>query len=260
MQVGTRADRDGTARGGPSHAGGGLNSARRTAEEVFVRSLALIVLLAAGCHAVPAGTPGAYGEERWVAADGSFGLEFLSPPWSVAIEQPERLELEIPPEIFGVALDGTSPSHAFQVGHVDGLEGLDEFTSEDDEGDTDGVWDTDTDGLPEDSDVDLGGLPEALVGLDLRDPYAVARAELDVLINRHDAQLDFGVSDFVMPTGVRAVEFQVQMSPGFFVRAFYVDARPSLVRATFVSLFDLDTEDISTMARSLDTVDPEANR
>lgn len=222
-----------------------------------MRTFALIVLLAAGCHAVPAGTPGAYGEERWVAADGSFGVEFLSPPWSVAIEESGRLELEIPPEIFGVALDGTSPSHAFQVGHVDGLEGLDEFTSDDDDGDTDGGWETDTDGLPVDPEVDLGGLPESLVGLDLRDPYAVARAELDVLIEEHDAQLDYGVSDFVMPTGVRAVEFQVQMSPGFFVRAFYVDARPSLVRATFVSLFDLDTEDIATMARSLDTVDPE---
>ncbi|MGH1348102.1 MAG: hypothetical protein ACRBN8_41485 [Nannocystales bacterium] len=225
-----------------------------------MRALALLVLLATGCHAVPAGTPGAYGQQRWVAADGSFGVEFLNPPWSIAIEDSGRLELEIPPEIFGVALDGTSPSHAFQVGHVDGLEGLDEFTSEDDdEGDTDGSGDTDTDtdDMPLDPDVDLGGLPESLVGLDLRDPYAVARAELDVLIEEHDAQLDYGVSDFVMPTGVRAVEFQVQMSPGFFVRAFYVDARPSLVRATFVSLFDLDTEDIATMARSLDTVDPE---
>lgn len=222
-----------------------------------MRTLALIVLLAAGCHAVPAGDPGAYGEQRWVAADGSFGVEFLSPPWSVAVEEAGRLELEIPPEIFGVALDGTSPSHAFQVGHVDALEGLEEFTSDDDDGETDGGSGTDTDGMSLDPEVDLGGLPESLVGLDLRDPYAVARAELDVLIEERDAQLDYGVSDFVMPTGVRAVEFQVQMSPGFFVRALYVDARPSLVRATFVSLFDLDTEDIATMARSLDTVEPE---
>lgn len=222
-----------------------------------MRTLALIALLLAGCHAVPAGSQGAYGQERWVSADGSFGVEFLSPPWAVAVEDSEQLDLEIPPEFFGVVLDGTSPSHAFQAGHVDALEGLDEFTSEDDEGETDG-WDTDTDGVPPDSEVELDGLPESLVGLDLRDPYAVARAELELLIEEHEAQLDYGVSDFVMPTGVRAVEFQVQMSPGFFVRAFYVDARPTLVRATFVSLFDLDTEDISTMARSLDTVDPEA--
>jgi hypothetical protein len=79
------------------------------------------------------------------------------------------------------------------------------------------------------------------------------------LIAEHDAQLDYGVSEFVMPTGVRAVEFQVQMSPGFFVRAFYVDARPTLIRATFVSMFDLDTQDVSTMARSLNTVDAEAS-
>lgn len=227
-----------------------------------MRTLALIALLLAGCHAVPAGDPGAYGQERWVSADGSFGVEFLSPPWAVAVEDSEQLDLEIPPEFFGVALDGTSPSHAFQAGHVDALEGLDEFTSDEDEGETDGAtdggWDTDTEGAPLDPEVDLDGLPESLVGLDLRDPYAVARAELELLIEEHEAQLDYGVSEFVMPTGVRAVEFQVQMSPGFFVRAFYVDARPTLVRATFVSLFDLDTQDISSMARSLDTVDPEA--
>lgn len=221
-----------------------------------MRTLALIAVLVAGCHAVPAGSQGAYGQERWVAADGSFGVEFLSPPWSLTAEDLEQLDLQIPPEIFGVALDGTASSHAFQVGHVDALEGLEQFTSNDEDGDTDGG--ADTDGVPFDREVELDGLPESLVGLDLRDPYAAARAELEVLLEEQDAQLDFGVSDFVMPTGVRAVEFQVEMSPGFFVRAFYVDARPTLVRATFVSLFDLDTEDISTMARSVDTVDPEA--
>lgn len=189
-----------------------------------------------------------------MAADGSFGVEFLSPPWSVVLEDSERIELEVPPEFFGVTLDGSSPSHAFQAGHVDLLEGLDEFTSKDEDGDTDG--DTDTDGL-DPTDLDVDGLPDTLVGVDLRDPYAVARAELEVLLDRQDAQLDHGVSAFIMPSGVSAVEFQVQMDPGFFVRAFYIDARPTLVRATFVSLFDLDTEDVSSMARSIDTVEPE---
>lgn len=220
-----------------------------------MREVFVTLLLAAGCNAVPADAVGAYGQQRWVAADESFGIEYLTPPWSITTEESDRLELEIPPEFFGVALDGSSPSHAFQVGHVDLLEGLEDYTSEDDAGDTDGVLDTDSDTggavVP-----DLGGLRDSLVGLDLRDPYAVARAELDVLIAEHDAQLDYGVSAFEMPTGARAVEFQVQMNPGFFVRAFYVDARPTLVRATFVSLFDLDTEDVASMARTLDTVDP----
>lgn len=220
-----------------------------------MRALVFTVLLASGCHAVPADSAGAYGEQRWVAADGSFGLEFLSPPWTVVAEEGDRLELEVPPEFFGVALDGTSPSHVFQAGHVDLLQGLDEYTADDDDGDTDGDTDTDTEAF-EEPEVDLDGLPDALVGVDLRDPYAVARAELEVLIEEQDAQLDYGVSAFSMPTGARAVEFQVQMNPGFFVRAFYVDARPTLVRATFVSLFDLDTPDVSAMARSLDTVDP----
>lgn len=202
---------------------------------------------------MPADSAGAYGEQRWVAADASFGVEFLTPPWSVVLEDPDRLELEVPPEFFGVTLDGSSPSHAFQAGHVDLLEGLDEFTSNDEDGDTDG--DTDTDAF-DPSELDVDGLPDTLVGVDLRDPYAVARAELDVLIEQQDAQLDHGVSAFVMPTGVSAVEFQVQMDPGFFVRAFYIDARPTLIRATFVSLFDLDTEDVSSMARTIDTVDP----
>ncbi|MCR9162206.1 MAG: hypothetical protein ACE37F_29120 [Nannocystaceae bacterium] len=222
-----------------------------------MRRLVATSLFLCGCHAVPADSAGAYGEQRWVAADESFGVEFLSPPWSMASEDPERLELEVPPEFFGVTLDGSSPSHAFQAGHVDLLEGLDEFTSNDEEGDTDtdGDTDTETDGI-DPGDFDVDGLPDALVGVDLRDPYAVARAELDVLIERQGAQLDHGVSAFVMPTGVSAVEFQVQLDPGFFVRAFYIDARPTLVRATFVSLFDLDTEDVSSMARTIDTVDP----
>lgn len=222
-----------------------------------MRRLAVTLLLLCGCHAVPADSAGAYGEQRWVAADQSFGVEFLSPPWSVALEDPDRLELEVPPEFFGVTLDGSSPSHAFQAGHVDALEGLDDFTSNDEDGDTDGDTDTDTDAI-DPTDFDVDGLPDTLVGLDLRDPYAVARAELDVLIEEQNAQLDHGVSVFVMPTGATAVEFQVQMDPGFFVRAFYIDARPTLVRATFVSLFDLDTEDVSSMARSIDTVDPGA--
>lgn len=216
--------------------------------------LGLLVAVVAGCHAVPDSAQ-ARGEQEWTARDGSFGVTFLSPPWSVVLEDPERLELEVPPEVFGVALEGTSPSHVFQAGHVDLLEGLGDLTSTEDgdtDGDTDGETDTD---LPE-VEVDLGELPDVLVGVDLRDPYAVARAELELLLDEHDAQLDHGISEFVVPTGARAVEFQVQMSPGFFVRAFYVDARPTLVRATFVSLFDLDTEDVASMARSIDTVDP----
>ncbi len=226
-----------------------------------MRRFVVTSLVVCGCHAVPAGSAGAYGEQRWVAADASFGVEFLSPPWAVVVEDSERLELEVPPEFFGASLDGSSPSHAFQAGHVDLLEGLEEFTSKDEDGDTDGDTDTDTDtdtDALDPTELDVGGLPETLVGMDLRDPYAVARAELEVLLDRQDAQLDHGVSAFVMPTGVSAVEFQVQMDPGFFVRAFYIDARPTLVRATFISLFDLDTEDVSSMARSINTVDPEA--
>lgn len=220
-----------------------------------MRRFVVTSLFLCGCHAVPADSAGAYGEQRWVAFDNSFGVDFLSPPWSVALEEADRLELEVPPEFFGVALDGSSPSHAFQAGRIDLVEGLDEFTSKDEDGETDG--ETDTDGL-EPPDLDVDGLPDALVGVDLRDPYAVARAELDVLLEEQDAQIDHGVSAFAMPTGVSAVEFQVQMDPGFFVRAFYIDARPTVVRATFVSLFDLDTEDVSSMARSIDTVNPGA--
>ena len=238
----------------------GLNSEARRDDDLAVREVVVTSLLAVGCHAVQADAAGAYGQQRWVAADESFGIEFLSPPWAVTLEESGRLELEIPPEFFGVALDGSSPSHVFQMGHVDQLEGLEDYTSEeDDPEDTDRVVDTDTDTDTDTEGVvvpDLGGLPDTLVGLDLRDPYAVARAELDVLIAEHGAQLDYGVSAFPMPTGADSVEFQVQMDPGIFVRVFYVDARPTLVRATFVSLFDLDTGDVASMARTLDTVEP----
>lgn len=207
------------------------------------------MLLLAGCGAVPADSAGAYGQQRWIAEDGSFGVEYLAPPWTpVDTDDPDRLELEVPPEFFGVSIDSESPSHVFQVGHVDMLGELGEFASEDLEMDTDWVGDTE----------DLPGVEgqEVLDGVDLHDPYAVARAELDVLLEDHDAQLDYGLSTFGMPTGAQAVEFQILMDPGLYVRAFYIDARPTVVRATFVSLFDLDTDDVSTMARTIDTLDP----
>ncbi len=222
-------------------------------EDPTVRSVLFTGLLFCGCHAVPADLAGARGQQRFVAEDRSFAFEYLSPPWSVLSESTDQIELEVPPEFFGVTLEGTSPSHRLQIGHIEELEGLEQYTQSDEDGDTDGFeTETETDGAP--VPPELEGIADTLVGLDLRDPYVVARAELEALIDANDAQLDHGVSEFTMPTGVRAVEFQVQMSPGFFVRAFYVDARPTLVRAAFVSLFDLDTPDVAAMARTLDTV------
>ncbi len=214
-----------------------------------MRTSVLLLLAACACHAVPATSEGAYGQRRFVAEGGTYAVEYLTPPWEVRDESVERLELEVPPEVFGVPLEGTAPTHAFQIGHVDALGSIDGFVEDEDAGDTEEAFDGDVDG-PEVEDA----VPDYFSGLDLRDPYAVALAELTHLIDVEDAEIDREVSVFTTPRGVTAYDFQVQMSPGIFVRSFYVDARPTVVRAAFVSLFDLDTYDVDEMARSVDTV------
>ncbi len=227
------------------------------------RTVLLPLLGLWACHGVPGTTAAAHGERRFTARDQTYSVAFLSPPWTITAEDGETLELEVPPEVLGLALDGTPPSHVFQIGHVDAAGGLEDFVEEDDEdepGDTDGLGSDSggSGGPPEIPDTDDGlgeddGLPDYFIGLDLADPYAVALAELNHLIDAQDAELDHEVSSFVTDKGAQAVEFQVQMSPGIFVRAFYFDARPTVVRATFVSLFDLETGDVERMAASIDT-------
>ncbi|MEM6294963.1 MAG: hypothetical protein AAGA54_27070 [Myxococcota bacterium] len=217
-----------------------------------MRASVLLLLAACACHAVPATSEGAYGQRRFVAEGGTYAIDYLTPPWEVRGESVAQLELEVPPEVFGVPLEGTAPTHAFQIGHVDALGSIDGFVDDEDDendGDTDDAFDSDFD-APELEDE----VPDYFIGLDLRDPYAVALAELTHLIDAENAEIDREVSVFTTPTGATAYDFQVQMSPGIFVRSFYVDARPTVVRAAFVSLFDLDTYDVDEMARSVDTV------
>jgi hypothetical protein len=169
----------------------------------------------------------------------------------------ESLDLEIIAELFGEPLEGSEPTHLFQIAYVDVSDGLAALADLEAEGgtDTDAVGDWGTTGdlpeLPGDAGDDV--VPEYLRGVDLREPGAVALAELDHLLIAKEARLDLPPASFVTASGRRGIVYQVVVPPGAFVRAYYVPAHRAVVRAAFVSVFDLDSTDVAMMAETMHT-------
>jgi hypothetical protein len=193
-----------------------------------------VLATVAACEGAPGDDPASHGEVWWGAGDASFSVRYLSPPWQVVREEASELELEIPPEVFGVALEGSPATHVFRIGGAEQPAGLDELVGTGGE-------------APQD------GLPEHLRGLDLTSVGAVALAELDHLLDEEDAQLDRELEVFPTDSGQEGLVYQVIVAPGLFVRGFYFAASPTVVRAMFVSLFELRTADVDAMARSIET-------
>lgn len=185
------------------------------------------------CEGAPGDDPAAHGELWWTAADASFSVRFLSPPWQVVRLEPKGLGLEIPPEVFGVAFEGSPATHVFRMGTVE-APGLEELVGDEPVED---------------------GLPDHLRGIDLGSPSAVALAELDHLLDEKDAQLDRELELFVTDRGQEGLVYQVIVAPGLFVRGFYFPGDSVVVRALFGSLFQLRTADVDAMARSIETVE-----
>lgn len=225
----------GRGRGGLAQGRRGLNRGAAADEVPGMRCVRMLCLLAtlSACEGASGNDPAAHGKTSWSAVDGSFSLDYLSPPWEVVTQEEQRLELEIPPEVFGVALDGTPPTHIFRIGGVEQPAELDDLVG--------------------DAELVEGELPDHLKGLDLTSVGAVALAELDHLLDEQDAQLDRELETFVTDAGQEALVYQVIVAPGLFVRAFYLPARPTVCRAMFVSLFELRTADVDAMARTIET-------
>ena len=198
-----------------------------------VRLLCLLVGVGA-CEGAAGDDPVAHGELWWSASDASFSVRFLSPPWQVARLEPAQLELEISPEVFGVALEGSPATHVFRLGTVEEPAGLEELVG---------------------GEAAAQGIPDHLDGIDLTDAGTVALAELDHLLDEEDAQLDRELEPFVTDRGQEGLVWQVIVAPGLFVRGFYFAGRSAVVRGIFVSLFQLRTADVDAMARSIETVE-----
>ncbi len=204
------------------------------------------------------------------SADGTFGLSYVTPPWVVQLETQEILELIIPTEVFGVALDGSPPTHGLRAGRVDQTPGVGDLsdaapnedpldipdgfdfgsfpTVGDDSSSTGAMLPDLPDGVP-----DLDEIPDYLLDVDLANPRDVAFAELNFLIDQKDADLDSELTAFLTGSGQEGMVFQVVMDPGVFIRSFYFVSSQAAVRVVFVSLFDLETRDLDLMAETIHT-------
>jgi len=219
------------------------------------------------CLVSSGGCGGRNGDElgalaKFRAADGSFAFEYAAPPWSVIDREDNSIEMEIAAEIFGVALDGSPPTHALFVGKVDLSDGLDDFFAENPElsefesGSGFGTeWgSSDLEGLETGTGIeDVPQVPDYLVGVDLANPRDVAFAELTYLIEEENAEIDSGVQVVETESGLEGVVFQAVIDPGVFVRSFYFPSHDATVRMAYVSIFNLETQDIKLMVSSLRT-------
>jgi hypothetical protein len=224
-------------------------------------------LVGAGSCGVSGDDPAALGRVTWRASGARFAITYVTPPWIVVEALPAQLELEIDAELFGVELDGSPPTHALVLGVVDEIEGLDELIEEAagdllDDAATDTAFDTDLDtsidtdlGSLTDGDGGDGGveLPDYLVDVQLDNERDVAIAELNFLVDEQGAELDAELQTFMTADGVEAVEYQVVLDPGVFVRSFYLPTAGKALRVSFVSIFDLRTRDIDLMAETIAT-------
>lgn len=187
------------------------------------------------------------GVVRWDSRDGTYGLEYITPPWEVERDDGDELRLRIAPELFGTSLEGSPPTHVFVIGPVDpegaiadllpeGIDALDGETS----GGPGSTGELDTDG---------GDASGDYLDVDFGRPQAVALAELDALVRQHDADLvrELGRGE---DRGAPWT-YEVVIAPGVFVRGYYFAHGDRTIRAIFTSLFTLADGDVDQMARTI---------
>jgi hypothetical protein len=218
-------------------------------EDVLARTIlgSVALALAAACG------PTSVVEGRMAWDGPRFGVDFVTPPWEIETESADELRLRIRAEIFGTELDGSPPTHVLVLGEVDNPASILDLLPEDaqpDELDDAGLELPDTTGeLPDDA----GELPDGWQDVDLDDPTEVALVELDHLVTAQRADLVHELRPFATSQSLTAMEYEVVVPPGLFVRAFYLPSAGGTVRAAFASLFDLGDDDIDRMAFTLRT-------
>ena len=217
------------------------------------------------------------GPQQYRAYDRSFAISYVSPPWHVDEEGSDNVRLSIPAEVFGVALEGSPPTHVMIAGLSDlaaSLEDLLQIGPEDIEDllGTSADWTSLTGwtgwtgwtgvtgwtGFPEDTGETGDGpdwpeIPDYLLNVDLRNPRDVAYAEMSFLIEEREARVVSAMQTFVTIGGQRGVVYEVALDPGVFVRTFYFRTSRTASRVVFISLFELQTGDIDLMAATIET-------
>jgi hypothetical protein len=225
-------------------------------DDVLHRSIVCAVALVGTIACGPTSYVG--GRMAWTGP--RFGVDYVAPPWELESETEEELRLRIRAEVFGVELDGSPPTHVLVLGVVDGPSSILDLLPEDarpELGETTGFELPDTTGELPDTTGELpdttGQLPDGWQNVDVGDPTDVALFELDYLLTEQKADLVHELRSFATDSGITAMEYEVVVPPGLFVRAFYLPSRDGTVRAIFASLFDLAEGDTDRMAATLRT-------
>lgn len=184
-----------------------------------------------------------------------FGVDYIAPPWELESESATELRLRIEAEIFGASLDGSPPTHVLVLGEVDSPTSILDLLPEDAQPDATDIPDLPgTTGILPDTTGDLpDDLPDGWEDIDLDDPTEVALVELDHLVTSEQADLVHELRPFTTASGIEAMEYEVVVPPGLFVRGFYMPSQAGTVRALFASLFDLVDSDLDAMASTLRT-------
>ena len=225
---------------------------------VEARPIALCSLLVVACEGVD-GDRSPQQPQLYASASNTYRIEYLAPPWSVKSDDGETLELEIPAEVFGLALESSPPSHVLRIGQVNTAGDIANLAeSHDVDVDTGGLeLPATTGGLTSGELPDSEGLPDYLLDVNLRSHRDVAFAELNHLLEDQGGVLHSELQPFATAGGQQGAVFVVVVDPGVYVRSFYFSTETEAVRAAFVSPFDLQTEDVDLMAETILTNDPE---
>lgn len=202
-----------------------------------------LLVAVAGCD-----TSYVEGRVQWRSEDARYAVEYVTPPWTSVQDDGRTLRLEIDAELFGNAVAGSPPTHVLSFGPVDidgtiedalpqgiegfGSTGLDVDVTDGDDGDSTGVG----------AEIDLSGI-------DLGAPQQIARVELDGLVTGENADLVQELQRSDEPGAPWS--YEVVISPGVHVRAYYFDDGDRTIRAVFASLFTLSDGDVTTMARTI---------
>lgn len=215
-------------------------------------ALATLVLLTVACDRATY----LEGVTRWRSSDAAYGVEFVTPPWTLASDDGVTLELHVAAEIFGVAVGGSPPTHVFALGPIDPSSDLASLLP-------DSVQLGSGSGSGTGTGFDIGELADTggsdgtggaspLLDVDLTNPREVALAELDHLVTDQQAELERELVETTAPGA--PWRYDVVIPPGVYVRGLYYDGGGRTIRASFASLFSPADGDLDAMAATIDVV------
>lgn len=220
-----------------------------TRHRLRVAAVPLLGLLATACDRASY----VEGVTHWRSTDAVYGVEFVTPPWSVASDDGVLLELHVAAEIFGVSVGGSPPTHIFAIGPVDPSSDLASLLPDSVQLGTGSGTGIDLGDLGDVTGGDgTGGAASPLLDVDLGNPREVALAELDHLVTDQQAELSFELTKTAAAGA--PWRYDVVIPPGLYVRGLYYDGGGRTIRASFASMFSPADGDLDAMAATIDVV------